>query len=86
MVLLLPKWRGEVTYSSKCKVANSSSHTHTQEQPSIVGHGQEHEDVAETHLHHVQNRLQAVCGPGQGVVLQLPKVMHWNHTKVPNNI
>lgn len=54
MVVHLVEWRKQVTKMSKDEVAKPSTNRHTQEQPAIVAHGNEHENVAQPHLDYVQ--------------------------------
>lgn len=42
---------------SKCKVAQPSPKAHCQEQPAIVRHGNQHEEVCHAHLYHMQPGL-----------------------------
>ena len=53
VVLLLSEGRGQVSYTGKCKVSNSSTESDSQEEPAIVGHCKEHEYVSQTHLEHM---------------------------------
>ena len=51
-----------VASAAKQKVPNSGAEADSKEQPAIVGHGDEHEEVAIPHLDHVECRLQGVHG------------------------
>lgn len=60
----------EVSALGKQEVAHTSTKRDGQEQPAIVGHGYEHEEVGISHLHHMEGRLQQVHANTDGVVLE----------------
>ena len=45
------------------EIPNASSHAHTEEQPPVEGHGQEHQNVCHTNLHRTQDRLYGTHHP-----------------------
>ena len=44
--------------ASKDEVTEASSETHGKEQPTVEGHGNQHEEIAHTNLDHMKSRLQ----------------------------
>ena len=59
-LILFPRVSHEVTALSENEVANTSTKDHSQEQPSIVCHCDQHEKVSIANLHHVEDRLEEV--------------------------
>lgn len=55
MLILFPEVSHEVTALGKEEIAHTSPEGDGEEEPTIVGHGHQHEEVGITHLHHMQH-------------------------------
>ncbi len=67
--ILFPEVAHEVAALGKEEVAHPSTKGNGEEEPAIVGHGHQHEQVRIAHLDHMENRLQEVDAHADGIVL-----------------
>ena len=76
MFILFPEVAGDMSTLGKDEVAHTSSKYDGEEEPAIVGHSHQHEEVAIADLHHMQDRLQHMRAHTDGVVLDT-EVERW---------
>lgn len=62
VLILFSEVAHEVSALGKQQVAHTCTKCDRQEQPAVVSHGYEHEQVSKAHLGHVQGRLDQVHG------------------------
>ena len=58
-----------VSKLGKQQVSYSCSKAYSQEEPSVECHRNQHEEVAQPNLDHVENRLEQVHSNAQGIIL-----------------